>query len=411
MKFLITGNHACANRGDAAILRGLLHYLDSQSGVCYLVTSRHPDSASYFMGITALPDILFIERINQRASLLKKVYWRLLPYYLALLISLFSNKPTAIKRWLPGYLRRQVDELALFDSVIQVGGSFFVDIYGTWQFEHAICAIVADKPLYLAGHSIGPFNGWLFRLYSRFVFKHVSWCGLREQLSELQAKQAGIALNNPVVGADTAWLVPSLPAKVAKTNTIAITVRDITPFSKRLGIEQREYEMAIASLVDHLTTQHYKVTLYSTCTGIDGYANDDRMVAWRISSLCQHTPRPQIEMRELNDVELGHQLATCRLTIATRLHSAIISMNFGTPAVAINYEHKSAGIYTDMNISDYAVDMTALKSNALKLKVDQALQDQDLSVEVEKAVQAQRNKATQFISSMLKHNRESVRCG
>ena len=45
-------------------------------------------------------------------------------------------------------------------------------------------------------------------------------------------------------------------------------------------------------------------------------------------------------MDELNDLEMGKILGACELTVGTRLHSAIISMNFATPAIAINYEHK-----------------------------------------------------------------------
>lgn len=49
-------------------------------------------------------------------------------------------------------------------------------------------------------------------------------------------------------------------------------------------------------------------------------------------------------MDELNEVEIDEILASCELTIGTCLHLAIISMNFGTPAIAIDYEHKLAGI-------------------------------------------------------------------
>ena len=44
------------------------------------------------------------------------------------------------------------------------------------------------------------------------------------------------------------------------------------------------------------------------------------------------------------EVEIDKILASCELTIGTCLHLAIISMNFGTPAIAIDYEHKLAGI-------------------------------------------------------------------
>ncbi len=41
---------------------------------------------------------------------------------------------------------------------LSVGGSFFVDLYGVPQFEHALCTFMAKKPLFMIGHSVGPFR-------------------------------------------------------------------------------------------------------------------------------------------------------------------------------------------------------------------------------------------------------------
>ena len=68
------------------------------------------------------------------------------------------------------------------------------------------------------------------------------------------------------------------------------------------------------------------------------------MVALNLRHLVNDPSRYHVVMDELNDLEMGKLLSACDLTVGTRLHSAIISMNFGTPAIAINYEHKSAGI-------------------------------------------------------------------
>ncbi len=35
---------------------------------------------------------------------------------------------------------------------------FFVDLYGVPQFEHALCTFMAKKPLFMIGHSVGPFR-------------------------------------------------------------------------------------------------------------------------------------------------------------------------------------------------------------------------------------------------------------
>lgn len=410
MKILIAGNHACANRGDAAILRGLLNYLDQQSDIDYDILSRHPDSASYFMGKKVLLDNLHMMRKTKRVTLWQKLYWRFFPYYCTLLMSIFRRTPELMFAWLPDEFRQQILLLKNYDAVVQVGGSFFVDIYGTAQYDHAICAIVANKPLYMAGHSIGPFNGFVYRYISRFVFKHTSWCGLRESLSQSYSIQQGIQVNHLVMGADTAWLVPSEVGGLVKNHTVAITVRDISPFSQRLGLSQPDYEQAIANLADNLNLLGYKVIFFSTCTGIDGYANDDRMVAWRIRNRCQQLPLPEIEMRELNDIELGQQLARCKLTVATRLHSAIISMNFGTAAVALNYEHKSAGIYADMGLAAKAFNVDALLDGRFQQAINTLLTEPRPIQTYSLAVSEQREKAKRFLNDMTEHMRSNAAC-
>src|SRR4051812_17150189 len=50
MRLLVVGNHACSNRGDAAILRGLLAGLHARAPEASLdVVSRYPVSAAYVL--------------------------------------------------------------------------------------------------------------------------------------------------------------------------------------------------------------------------------------------------------------------------------------------------------------------------------------------------------------------------
>lgn len=72
----------------------------------------------------------------------------------------------------------------------------------------------------------------------------------------------------------------------------------------------------------------YQVLALSTCTGIDSYNKDDRMVALNLRNLVNDPSRYHVVMDELNDLEMGKLLSACDLTVGTRLHSAIISMNW-----------------------------------------------------------------------------------
>lgn len=98
-------------------------------------------------------------------------------------------------------------------------------------------------------------------------------------------------------------------------------------------------------------------------------------------------------MDELNDLEMGKLLSACDLTVGTRLHSAIISMNFGTPAIAINYEHKSAGIMQQLGMPEMAVDIRHLLDGSLGAMVGDTLgQLPAINERLAVAVKAEREK-------------------
>lgn len=50
---------------------------------------------------------------------------------------------------------------------------FFVDLYGVPQFEHALCTFMAKKPLFMIGHSVGPFQDEQFNQLANYVFGQV----------------------------------------------------------------------------------------------------------------------------------------------------------------------------------------------------------------------------------------------
>lgn len=144
----------------------------------------------------------------------------------------------------------------------------------------------------------------------------------------------------------------------------------------------------------------------STCTGIDSYNKDDRMVALNLRNLVNDPSRYHVVMDELNDLEMGKLLSACDLTVGTRLHSAIISMNFGTPAIAINYEHKSAGIMQQLGMPEMAVDIRHLLDGSLGAMVGDTWGNCLPSMNAAVAVKAEREKGIGMVKSVLDRVRE-----
>ena len=165
---------------------------------------------------------------------------------------------------------------------------------------------------------------------------------------------------------------------------------------------QQAYEKAFAGVVNRILDEGYQVIALSTCTGIDSYNKDDRMVALNLRQHISDPARYHVVMDELNDLEMGKILEACELTVGTRLHSAIISMNFATPAIAINYEHKSAGIMQQLGLPEMAIDIRHLLDGSLQAMVADTLgQLPALNTRLSEAVSRERQTGMQMVQSVL----------
>lgn len=400
MKLLLVGNHSCSNRGDAAITRGLMKYLESQNA-SFDVYSRYPFGASQILNVEVLDDetktTLDPSSLSYRAF--RKFLSRVGIDPITLLLWAACYVP-AFKAILPVGVKKILEDMAKSDAIVQVGGSFFVDLYGASQYRLMLCSIISGKPIYLLGHSLGPFNGYLYKKLAGWCLSRAENIVLRDEVS-CELFRSSFPELSYIYGADTAWLVPS-SKNTTKEKTVAITVRELAPFDTRLGITQTEYEGVIERLCMHLISLGYSIKFFSTCTSFDNYHKDDRTVAHSIVDRLDQESQKFVEVidDELTDVELGEELSRCSFTVGTRLHSCIISMNFGTPAIAISYEHKSIGLYEAMGISDYVFDLANVDESTLHSKV-LSLADNEVVGKFDSAVAAQRELAVQGIQSSM----------
>ncbi|BCG08831.1 colanic acid biosynthesis pyruvyl transferase WcaK [Buttiauxella agrestis] len=424
MKLLILGNHTCGNRGDSAILRGLIDAITTiDQSVEVDVMSRYPVSSAWLLGRPVMGDGLYkqMKQHNNAVGLMgrvKKVLRR--KYQHQVLLAKATDNGRLRNISIPQGFIDFVKSLQKYDAIIQVGGSFFVDLYGVSQFEHALCSFMAKKPVYMIGHSVGPFQDPQFNHLASYVFGNVESLILRETVSLKLMNQSNIDSSKVEQGVDTAWLVdhhndtfvPNYAVNhwlktIKRKKTVAITLRELAPFDKRLGTTQQAYEQAFAAVVNRVIEEGYQVLALSTCTGIDSYNKDDRMVALNLRQYVNDPEQYHVVMDELNDLEMGKILGECELTVGTRLHSAIISMNFGTPAIAINYEHKSAGIMQQLGLPEMAIEIRQLLNGSLQSVVADVLgQLPALNERLAHAVRAEREDGLRMVESVLTRIKE-----
>ncbi|HCJ7359823.1 TPA: colanic acid biosynthesis pyruvyl transferase WcaK, partial [Citrobacter freundii] len=76
MKLLILGNHTCGNRGDSAILRGLLDAINALRPETEVdVMSRYPVSSSWLLNRPVMGDPLYLQmkQHNNAAGVMGRV--------------------------------------------------------------------------------------------------------------------------------------------------------------------------------------------------------------------------------------------------------------------------------------------------------------------------------------------------
>ena len=364
MRLLIIGNATCSNRGDSAIFRGLIHEISDQRPDAELICcSRNPVPSSFVLQRPLEPDWIYESRIVS-GSTLKKAK-AMVGRQFANRKLLWINNSKLARKCLsaPTPAKDFQNRIKDIDAVLHVGGSFFVDLYGVGQFDTIMACAQINKLVYLAGHSMGPFRIPIVKKFASAFLPTVEKVFLREPTSMEMLEELNIDLSNVADGSDTAWLMPdAVDSQVVDAELdgcerplIAVTVRKLAPFDKRLGITQEDYENNVADLLNNLIDQGHHVVGVSMCTGLGGYFFDDRLVAESVRKRLRNPEHMTVLWNEYNDLEVGGILRRCKMLVGTRLHSVILAMRYGTPALALYYEHKSQGVLKQLGLSQWSV--------------------------------------------------------
>jgi colanic acid/amylovoran biosynthesis protein len=145
---------------------------------------------------------------------------------------------------------------------------------------------------------------------------------------------------------------------------IAISVRDWPHFksgSRENGMER--YFTAMAVLTAELVERYgAKVTFLSTCQGTPEYWTDDSRTADTIVCRLPDALRAHvtIDRQFRQPAELIADLSAFDLTVATRLHAAILSLCAGTPVLPIAYEFKTTELFRRFGLGDAVIDIEAI---------------------------------------------------
>ncbi|MEQ1507739.1 MAG: polysaccharide pyruvyl transferase family protein, partial [Myxococcota bacterium] len=306
MRVLITDAFCSANRGDAAILDGILTGLRARiPDVTLEVTSHFPALTQRFHDSPTTP----VHAIDDRDVVA---------------------------------VMRAIDRA---DLVVGCGGSYLHDLYALNLHPrlatiHA-CAR-AGKPYVAFAQSIGPFDSPLSRTGARNALSDAAWIVVRDEASARVVRELGVT--TPVmVGVDAAIASRTTPQpRGTDRPLLGVTVRGWSfPGHDDPTGAQLRYERAVAAACAGWAQRTGGVVRFlSNCTAFGGYNQDDRLAARRVAENVGK-PAEVVEQDDLPFDVVRGQAAACDLLLGTRMHSLIFATTAGVPAVGIAYEFKT----------------------------------------------------------------------
>jgi colanic acid/amylovoran biosynthesis protein len=369
---LVINAYSCRNVGDAAIMLGTAALL-REARVRITVSTRHfqDDRAFYARkGVDVTGPILPLAAIRSTPSSVERRLAALPGIAKLLLLGALAaaHVPTAVRRVVAKRFFPVLRGLGTADFVVMAGGGYLYSRPSrslSLAVLHAVAQVHlcrwAAIPVISMPQSVGPVTG----RFDRWLVQ-----SLRPLPLVLREVRSSAGLGLPAVRAPDVALMLRPPARRSIRYDAIIVVMDwtwarVAPSAAKLTC----YIEKIARAADLLAGVGLTVALagHSRMPEED---QDDFAVAHRVAKAAV----TQLPVLLLNDVEeaLSAYSAT-RFVIGTRLHSVLLALNCGTPALALEYQMKSSGCLADIGWS-HVRDVESFSSEDVLLWVTGALE-------------------------------------
>lgn len=366
-RILLTDHYNSYNRGDAAILDGMLIALGSVfPDASFVVVSDFPDVATATHGVAALE--WGVMRYRSRRALAS---WLARSFAWAHLVRRGWRADWLLRGW----ERPLMVAYSTADLVIACGGSYLRSGYRSsrWRLWQMWLAKRLGRKVMLYAQSIGPFEpgSWLGR-WTAFVLNQVDAITLRDEESATLLERLGVRRPYVEVAADAALSLPPPRPQARPGSRVAIGVSVIHWHKFRQG-SMLAYTTAMANALDELIEAwDAEVEFLSTTVAppastmdVSGTGRDDRTAAQDVLATMRHRERARLQSEPLSVADLHARIALNDLWIGTRLHSTILATSALVPTVGIAYEPKTRGYFELLGLGDYVLDIETLTAAEL----------------------------------------------
>jgi colanic acid/amylovoran biosynthesis protein len=375
MNVLITHVYSQKNRGDAAILDVLYHE----------ILSIFPKANVTVMTMEATPHLSFAPQARVFPSFFYQAVYRATGWLRAITVFhvltstlLWSLVYRLTKIQLDVLLTANVRKLMPFyvhaDLVIGVGGGY-ITAKPSLQSTIALILVLHDffistllsKKVVLYSQSIGPFSTKFQKWLASFVLKRVDCIFVREDISMRLLQELGIDQQKYERAADAGFLFKGESEKLGRAylqqsgvdtskTLIGVTARQWLP-----DRQQKNYELALSQFIDSVTREKNTEVILIAQVSSTEHNDNDQLVNERIFSQLTHPKQVTMLDGTFSHREIKAVYANLDYLVGTRMHSCIFALTSFVPVLAIEYEHKTRGIMSDLHLSQWTLKIEEVR--------------------------------------------------
>ena len=309
-----------------------------------------------------------------KTPFLKKYFFRKLPF-----ISDLWKYQLIGKLYNSRLITKSLQAFQQSNAVLSTGGDIFSSTYGSLARHLAPLKLAASlaKPIFLVGHSIGPFeNQSEYNAFSK-TMKYVQLITVRESLSlryleDMKLKDTRIELT-----ADPAFCLEPKMEQVenifrsyniprGKTLVGVAPSQGISYFS---GIPYKNHLNDLLELLKFLIELNCHVVLLPH-VHLSSVFHDDRIICERLYRKLGFPEKVTVISLTHSAEEIRAMVSKFDLMIAERMHAAIASLSQNVPTFVVGYSVKAEGILGDIfgfdSLEDYMISVKKMEAEKLK---------------------------------------------
>jgi len=291
------------------------------------------------------------------------------------------------------------------DLVVSTGGTYLIENYNLAPsiYDYKLTQAFG-KPLVFFTQTLGPFRKEQNASTLKEIFNRSNRIFLRDERSKKNLLEIGVDSRKINLAKDAAFTIVARPdaqpprATGAAPLRIAVSVRSLRFFD---GDEVRIYEnyknSMRAMVIWAVRELNADVTFLSTCQGIPEYWTDDAELADEINQTLPDDVKRGVRVDRCfrQPLEIVKAYESFDLVIATRMHSAILSLVAGTPVLGVAYEFKLEELFDQLAMDKALLSIGSMSEttsvHSLKSMVESLDVWKNLVLETRRVCQAEAN--------------------